>query len=160
LAEPEGGGSKILRGLLTAVIIMAVLVLVIVLRSQLADSGNAVGKFVADHIPETAGQKIALIIYLIIAVMLAIVFSHAGHFTAYGVAMGLTPLIWAFFWEGFPPLGLHPSWVGSLGLDHLAPIYVVTWAIVADVIITLVFVPLELRENYLRRKHRLGEAES
>ena len=73
--------------------------------------------------------------------------------------MGLTPLLWALFWEGFPPLGLHPNWTGSLGLTHLAPIYVITWAIVADVLITLIFVPLELRENMQRRRHRLGEAE-
>ena len=64
MAEREGGGSKILRGLVTAVIIMAVLVLVIVLRQQLLDSGGAVGRFVAEHIPATAGQKVALIVYL------------------------------------------------------------------------------------------------
>jgi hypothetical protein len=34
---------------------------------------------------------------------------------------------------------------------------VILWAIIADVIITLVFFPLELREAALRRRHRLGE---
>jgi len=47
--------------------------------------------------------------------------------------------------EGFPLAGLHPSWVSSLGLAHLSPLIVITWAIIADVLITLVFVPLELR---------------
>jgi hypothetical protein len=159
LAEAEGGGSKILRGLLTAVVVVALLVLVIVLRSQLASSGGAVGQFVADHVPPTTGQKIALIVYLIVAVLLSITFSNAGHFTAYGIAMGLGPLLWFLFWEGFPLLGLHPTWTDSLKLAHLAPIYVLTWAIVADVLITLVFVPLEIRENVLRRRHRLGEDE-
>ena len=159
MAEAESGGGKILRGLLTAVVIVALLVLVIVLRSQLANSGGALGKFVADHVPPTTGQKIALIVYLIIAVLLSIAFSNAGHFTAYGIAMGLGPLLWFLFWEGFPLAGLHPTWVSSLGLAHLSPLIVITWAIVADVLITLVFVPLELRENVLRRRHRLGEDE-
>ncbi len=160
MAEREGGGSKILRGLLTAFIIVAVLVLAIVFRSQLASSGGAAGKFVADHIPPTFGQKVSVIIFLIIAALLSIAFSHAGHFTAYGIAMGLAPLLWFLFWEGFPILGLHPTWLGSLGVAHMSPIYVITWAVVADVLITLVFVPLELRENVQRRRHRLGEEEN
>ena len=157
MADREGGGSKILRGLLTAVIIVAVLVLIIVLRSQIADTGGSLGKYVADHIPPTTGQKLAVIAYMVIAVLLSIAFSNAGHFTAYGIAMGLGPLLWFLFWEGFPPLGLHPTWIDSLKLTHMDRTIVITWAVVADVLITLVFVPLEIRENMLRRRHRLGE---
>jgi hypothetical protein len=159
LASAEGGGTKILRGLVTALIIVALFILVIVLRSQIASSGGALGRFVADHVPPTTGQKLALIVYLIVAVFLSIAMSNAGHFTTYGVAMGLGPLLWFLFWEGFPLAGLHPTWISSLGLTHPSPLIVITWAIVADVLITLVFVPLELRENVLRRRHRLGEDE-
>jgi hypothetical protein len=157
VADREGGGSKILRGLLTAVIIVAVLVLVIVLRSQIADAGGSLGRFVADHTPPTTGQKVAVIVYMVVAVLLSILFSNAGHFTAYGIAMGLGPLLWFLFWEGFPALGLHPTWIDSLKLTHMDKVVVITWAVVADVLITLVFVPLEIRENMQRRRHRLGE---
>jgi hypothetical protein len=70
--------------------------------------------------------------------------------------MGLMPLLWALFWEGFPRLGLDPTWTDNLGVGHIGPGIVITWAIVAGVIITLVFVPLELWEKGRRRRHRLG----
>jgi hypothetical protein len=149
-----------LRGLLTAVIIVAILVLVIVFRTQLADSGGGLGKFVADHIPETFGQQAAVVVFLILTGLITVGFSRAGRYTAYGIAMGIVPLLWFIFWEGFPLLGLHPTWTDSLKLQHLDPVRVITWALVADVLITVVFIPLELRENYLRRKHRLGEEET
>ena len=99
-------------------------------------------------------------VYLLLSIyslsaLLGIVFSKAGHFTAYGIAMGLAPLLWALFWEGFPLLGLDPSWTDSLGLAHLDPVSVIVFAVVAGIIITIVFVPLELREKYLQRKRRL-----
>jgi hypothetical protein len=157
VADGEGGGSKILRGLVIAIVLVAAIVLLAVFWRQVLDAGSWVGRYIGDHIPPTSGQKAATAVYLVIAVLLSILFSKAGHFTAYGIAMGLGPLLWFLFWEGFPLLGLHATWTGSMGLDHLAPGFVVLWAIIADVLITLVFVPLELRENWLRRKHRLGE---
>jgi hypothetical protein len=150
-----------LRGLLTAVIIVAVLLLVIVFRSQLGESGGGIGRFLADHIPDKFGQQAAVVVFLILTALITVAFSHAGRYTAYGIAMGIVPLLWFVFWEGFPLLGLHPTWTSSLGLgsEHLDPVRVITWAVVADVLITLIFVPLELRENMLRRRHRLGEDE-
>jgi hypothetical protein len=111
--------------------------------------------YVSDRFPAQTGQRVAIFLYLIVAVLLGITFSQAGHYTAYGIAMGLGPLLWLLFWEGFPPLGLSPSWAEDIGLDHLSANDVILWAVVADVVITLVFVPLELREKYLVRRHRL-----
>jgi hypothetical protein len=98
-----------------------------------------------------------VVVYLILSILLGIMFSKAGHFTAYGVVMGLGPLLWFLFWEGFPPLGLSPTWTDSLNINHMPPAVVILFAIVADIIITLVFVPLELREKMLHRRHRLAE---
>lgn len=154
MVERESGGAKVLRGLVFAAVIVAAIVLVAVFWEQVADGARKVGETVADGFPAQGGQRAAVVVYLILSVLLGIAFSHAGHYTAYGIAMGLGPLLWFLFWEGFPPLGLQP-WAESAGLEHLAPGVVILWAVVADALITLVFVPLELREKYLRRKHAL-----
>jgi hypothetical protein len=157
MAEREGGGSKILRGLLIAIVIVAAIVLLAVFWRQVLDTLSSAGTYVVDRFPGETGQAVAVVVYLILSVLLGILFSKAGHFTAYGVVMGLGPLLWFLFWEAFPPLGLSPSWTTSLDLAHLDPGRVILFAIVADILITLVFVPLELREKYKQRQHRLGE---
>ncbi len=157
MADGEGGGRKVLRGLLIALLSVVALILIVVFRSQVGDAARWMGDSVRDHVPNSTGGKAAVAVYIIVSILLGIMFSKAGHFTAYGIVMGLSPLLWFLFWEGFPPIGLNPSWTGSMGLDHLAPGSVILWAIVADVIITLVFVPLELRENMRRRAHRLSD---
>lgn len=146
-----GGGSKILRGFLIAVVIVAAIILIAVYWRQILDAGKSGGNYLGDRFPTQTGQQVAVVVYLIFAVLFGFLFSKAGHFTAYGLAMGLGPLLWALFWEGFPPLGLNPSWTNSLGLDHMGPSQVVLWAIVGAAIITLVFVPLEIREKMKRR---------
>ena len=77
---------------------------------------------------------------------------------AYGIVVLLMPLLWVVFWEGFPPLGLK-AFSDSMGIDakdRLAPGDVILWAIIAAALITLVFVPLELREKFQKRRHRLA----
>ena len=159
MAEREGGGSKILRGLFIALIIVAAIVLLAVFWRQVLDALGWGWGYVWDRVPGQTGQKVAVVVYLILAGVLGIVFSKAGHFTAYGIAMGLGPLLWFLFWEGFPLLGLSPSWTASMGLDHLGPSQVVLFAGLAALVITLVFVPLELWEKYLTRKHRLADTD-
>ncbi|MCP2322576.1 hypothetical protein HDA40_001083 [Hamadaea flava] len=156
MSETEtSGGAKIFRGLLFAVVIVGAIVLLAVFWRQVLNSGKSLGEVITDGFPSQSGQRVAVVVFLILAVLLGIGFSHAGHYTAYGLAVGLGPLLWFLFWEGFPPLGLKTSWAESAGLPHLDPWTVILWAIVADVVITLVFVPLEFREKYLRRKHAL-----
>ena len=157
MAEREGGGSKILRGLVIAVVIVAAIVLLAVFWRQVLDALQSAGQYVSDRFPTEPGQAVAVIVYLILSVLLGILFSKAGHFTAYGVVMGLGPLLWFLFWEGFPPLGLSPSWTDSMDLAHLDPATVILFAVVADIIITLVFVPLELREKFQHRRHQLAD---
>lgn len=157
MAVREGGGTKVFRGLLIAVGVVAAIVLLAVLWRQLRDALIAAWNFVADHFPTETNQRTAVIVYLVLAVLAAVAFSKAGHFTAYGIATGLGSLLWFLFWEGFPPLGLSPKWTNSLNLNHMGPAGVTLWAVVAAVIITLVFVPLELREKYRRRRHQLAD---
>jgi hypothetical protein len=157
MADREGGGSKILRGMLIALVVVALLVLAVAFRSDVVDGLHRLWDFVSGKFPGSTAQQVTIIVYMIVAVLLSVLFSKAGHFTAYGVAMALVPLLWFLFWEGFPSLNLNPTWTSSLGVGHLAPSDVILWAIVADVLITIVFVPLELWEKMRRRKHRLGE---
>jgi hypothetical protein len=157
MADAEGGGSKIVRGLVIAVVVVAVIIFLAVFWRQTLDALGSIGRYVQDHIPGDNGQKGAVVVYLILSILLSILFSKAGHFTAYGIVMGLGPLLWFLFWEGFPPLGLKPTWTDSMGIGHMPPNDVILWAIVADVLITIVFVPLELREKFQRRRHRLGD---
>ena len=157
MAEREGGGSKILRGLAMAVVIVAAIILIAVFWRQVLDALQSAGQYIADRFPSETGQAVAVIVYLILAILLGVLFSRAGHFTAFGIAMGLGPLLWFLFWEGFPPLGLSPSWTDSLDLAHLDPATVILFAVVADIIITLVFVPLELREKFQHRRHQLAD---
>ncbi len=159
MADGEGGGTKVLRGLLIAVLVVGVIVLAAVFWRQVGDALAAIWGFVVDHFPAQNEQRVAVAVYLVVAVLLGTAFSQAGHFTAYGIAMGLTPLLWALFWEGFPPLGLSPTWTQRLGVGHLAPGDVIIWAVVAAIVTTLVFAPLELREKYLRRKHQLADTD-
>jgi hypothetical protein len=159
MADREGGGSKILRGMLIAFVSVGLLVLAVAFWGDLRQALIRLWNFVAGHFPDSANQQIAVIAYLVLSVILAVIFSKAGHFTAYGVAMALGPLLWFLFWEGFPPLGLNPDWTTSMGLGHLPPSEVILWAVVADVVITLVFIPLELWEKMRRRRHRLGGSE-
>lgn len=157
MAESEGGGSKVLRGLLIAAGLVVVIVLLAVFFGQFRDFLGSVWDYVADHFPNDTDQQITVIIYLILAALAAIAFSKAGHFTAYGIATGLGLLLWFLFWEGFPPIGLKPSWASQAGLAHMSATDVILWGVVGAVVITLVFVPLELREKVQRRSHRLGE---
>jgi hypothetical protein len=159
MAERDGGGTKFLRGLMTAALAVAAIVLVAVFWRQVLDGLGAAGDYVRDHVPGSSGQRAAVIVCLALALVLGVLFSKAGHFTAYGMALGLGPLLWVLFWEGFPPLGLHPRWTSRLGLAHLAPTEVALWAVAAAIVITLVFVPLELREKYLRRRHQLADTD-
>ena len=156
MAEGEGGGTKIVRGLLIALLIVAAIVLLAVFWRQVLDALESGWGYLMDHIPDQGAQQTAVVVYLILAGLLGILFSKAGHFTAYGIAMGLGPLLWFLFWEGFPLLGLQPTWKESLGVQHLGPSQVILWAVVGAAVITLIFVPLELWEKYRRRKHRLG----
>src|SRR5262249_27867953 len=121
MAERAGGGTKVLRGLLIAVGVVVAIILLAVLWSQFRHGLASTWHFVTDHFPSEANQRIAVIVYLVLAILAAIVFSKAGHFTAYGIATGLGTLLWILFWEGFPPLGLRPKWTGNMGLNHLNP---------------------------------------
>jgi hypothetical protein len=156
MARREDGGRLVLRGVLIAVVTVAILVLIAAFHTAVFDAVSGAWNFVVDRIPDDGAQRTAILALLIFAVLVAVIFSKAGHFTAYGVAMALVPLLWVLFWEGFPPLGLNPDWTDNLGVGHIGPGIVATWAFVADILITLVFVPLELWEKGRRRKHRLG----
>jgi hypothetical protein len=157
MSQSASGGAKVFRGLVFAVVIVMAIVLVAVFWRQVLDSGKSLGEVVTDGFPEDNGQRVAVVVYLIVSILLGMGFSKAGHYTAYGLAVGLGPLLWFLFWEGFPPLGLKTSWAENAGLQHLDPWTVVLWAIVAEVVITLVFVPLEFREKFLRRKHSMDD---
>ena len=56
-------------------------------------------------------------------------------------------------------LGLKPTWTDSMGLGHMTPGRVILWGVVGAVVVTLVFVPLELREKFLKRKHQLADTD-
>lgn len=159
MTERESGGTKFVRGLVIALLAVAALVLLIVFRSQVWDGAQKASQYVADSFPAQSGSRLAIVIYLVLAVLLGIIFSQAGHFTAYGIAMGIAPLLWFLFWEGVPPVGLDPSWAHGAGLEHMSPGNVVLWAVLADIVITLVFFPLELREKFQARKHRLADTD-
>jgi phosphate starvation-inducible membrane PsiE len=156
MVEAEGGGAKVLRGLLIAALIVIGLVLLVVFWRQVLDAGEATFNYISERFPAEAGQQAAVIIYLVVAGILGILFSKAGHFTAYGIAIGLGTLLWFLFWEGFPAIGLSPSWAESAGLGHLPPSIVTLWAVVGAAIITLVFVPLELWEKFRKRRRSLS----
>ncbi|HEX6682268.1 MAG TPA: hypothetical protein VF062_05710 [Candidatus Limnocylindrales bacterium] len=155
MTEPEGGGSKVLRGFLIAVLIVAVIIAVALFYRQIFDGLEATFGYISDRFPNETGQQVAVIVYLVVAGLLGILFSHFGHFTAYGVAIGLGSLLWILFWMGFPAVGLEPSWAESAGLGSLTTPNVILWAAVAVGVITLLFIPLELREKYLKRKRSL-----
>src|ERR1051326_2932996 len=156
MAEREGGGTKVFRGLFIAVGIIVVIVLLAVLWGQFRHGVARTWSYVVDHFPDPANQRVAVIVYLVLAILAAVLFSKAGHFTAYGIATGLVPLLWVLFWEGFPPLGLHPNWTGNMGVGHLDPARVILWAVIGFLVITVVFVPLELSEKSRRRRYSLA----
>jgi hypothetical protein len=156
MAGRESGGMKVLRGLGISLAIVVGIVLLAAFWRQALDGLVAIWSYLVDRIPDQGNQRTAILIYLGICILLGIIFSQAGHFTAYGIVMGLGPLLWFLFWEGFPPLGLNPTWTETLNLDHMSPSQVILWAVVADVVITLVFVPLELREKYRVRRRRMA----
>ncbi|GAA1790070.1 hypothetical protein GCM10009682_10120 [Luedemannella flava] len=151
MARREDGSKLVLRGVLISVVTVAILVLLAAFHTAVFDAVAGAWNFVVDRIPDDGAQRTAVLVYLIVSVLIGIIFSRAGHFTAYGVAMGLIPLLWVLFWEGFPPLGLNPGWTDSLGVGHIGPGIVSTWAFVAVILMTLVFVPLELWEKARRR---------
>ena len=155
MADAEGGGSKVLRGLIIAVLIVAAIVLLAVFYRQVGDALSSLGHYIQDHIPASTNGKATLVVYLILSVLFGVLFSKAGHFVAYGIVVLLMPLLWVLFWEGFPPLGLK-SFGESLSVGHLAPKDVIIWAVLSAILITLVFVPLGLREKFQKRRHRLA----
>ena len=156
MAERESGGAKVIRGLLISALIVIAVVLVAVFWRQVISGAQVAFDYVSDRFPTEPGQQTAVIVYLVLAGILGVLFSKAGHFTAYGIAIGLGSLAWFLFWEGFPPIGLSPSWAESAGLGHLPPAQVILWAVVGAGIITVIFVPLELWEKFRRRKRSLS----
>jgi hypothetical protein len=152
VTRAEAGAFKILKGLGIAVLSVVALVLVAVYWEPVLNTVVDLWNYLIDRIPDDGGQRTAVLVYMIVAVIMGVLFSQAGHFTAYGIAMGLVPLLWVLFWEGFPPLGLHPVWASNMGVAHLSPSQVALWAVVAAVLTTLVFVPLEYREKFQRRR--------
>ncbi|WP_144123697.1 hypothetical protein [Catellatospora sichuanensis] len=152
MTQAEAGAFKILKGLGIAIVIVVSLVLIAVYWQPVLDTIVDIWNYLIDRIPSDGGQRTAVLVYMIAAVVMGVLFSQAGHFTAYGIAMGLVPLLWVLFWEGFPPLGLHPVWTSNMGVAHLSPSQVALWAVVAAVLTTLVFVPLEMREKWQRRR--------
>ncbi|MEU8074738.1 hypothetical protein AB0B31_04755 [Catellatospora citrea] len=152
MTQAEAGAFKILKGLGIAIVIVVSLVLIAVYWQPVLSTIVDIWNYLIDRIPSDGGQRTAVLIYMIAAVVMGVLFSQAGHFTAYGIAMGLVPLLWVLFWEGFPPLGLNPVWTDNMGVAHLRPSQVALWAVVAAVLTTLVFVPLEFREKWQRRR--------
>jgi len=148
----ESGGTKVMRGVSISFGIVALLILVAVFWQQIVDTVVGAWTYVVDSFPSNPGQAIAVLVYLLLAVVMAVFFSRAGHFTAYGIVIALWPLLWFVFWEGFPLFGLRPTWTDAMGLAHLPPAPVITFAVLAVLIITAVFVPLELREKTRRRR--------
>jgi hypothetical protein len=138
-----------------SVVLVAAIVLLAVYWRQIRDAFVKAWHFVSDNVPTDGNQRTAVLVYMILAVIAAVVFSRAGHFIAYGIAIGLGTLLWFLFWEGFPPLKLSPSWTNDLNLHHLGRNPVILWAAFAVVVITLVFVPLEMQEKGRRRKRDL-----
>ena len=110
MAGRESGGMKVLRGLGIAVAIVVGIVLLAAFWEETLNGLASLWNYLVDRIPDQGAQRTAVLIYLGICVLLGVIFSQAGHFTAYGIVMGLGPLLWFLFWEGFPPLGLDPSW--------------------------------------------------
>jgi hypothetical protein len=157
MAGRERGARNVLRGVLIAVGVVAAIVLVAVYWGQIRHAVVAAWNFVADNVPTDGNQRTAVLVYLVLAVIAAVVFSRAGHFMAYGLAIGLGSLLWFLFWEGFPPLKLSPTWTNKMGLHHLGRTPVILWAVIAVVVITLVFVPLEMREKVRRRRDLLPD---
>jgi hypothetical protein len=153
----ERGVRNVLRGVLIAVGLVAAIVLAVAYWGRIRHAVAAAWDFVADNVPTDGHQRAAVLIYLVLAVIAAIVFSRAGHFTAYGVAVGLGSLLWFLFWEGFPPLKLSPTWTNQVGLQHLGRTGVILWAAVAVAVITVVFIPLEMREKVRRRRDLLPD---
>ncbi len=157
MAVREHGARNVLRGVVFAVCVVAVIILVAVYWGRIRHAVASAWHFVADNFPSDGNQRTAVLVYLILAVIAAVVFSRAGHFMAYGLAIGLGSLLWFLFWEGFPPLKLSPSWAHDAGLNHLGRTPVILWAVIAVVVITLVFVPLEMREKVRRRRDLLPD---
>lgn len=157
MAGRQRGARNVLRGVLIAVCVVAGIVLVAVYWGRIRHAVASAWDFVADNFPSDGNQRTAVLVYLVLAVIAAVAFSRAGHFMAYGIAIGLGSLLWFLFWEGFPPLKLSPSWASQMGLHHLGRTPVILWAVVAVVVITLVFVPLEMREKVRRRRDLLPD---
>jgi hypothetical protein len=155
MAGRERGARNVLRGVVTAVVVVAAIVLLTVYFGRIRHAVVRAYHFVANNVPSDGDQRTAVLVYLILAVIAAVAFSRAGHFMAYGLAIGLGSLLWFLFWEGFPPLKLHPTWTNQMALHHLGRTPVIVWAVVAVVLITLVFVPLEIGEKGRRRRRDL-----
>ena len=153
----EHGVRNILRGVLIAVAAVAAIVLLVAYWGPIRHGAARAWNFVSDNVPTDGHQRSAVVIYLVLAVIAAVIFSRAGHFTAYGVAVGLGSLLWFLFWEGFPPLKLSPTWTNQMGLHHLGRTPVILWAAVAVAVITVVFIPLEMREKVRRRRDLLPD---
>ncbi len=151
------GARNVLRGVLISVVAVAALVVVVVYWGRIRHAVASAWNFVTDNFPTDGNQRTAILVYLVLAVVAAVVFSRAGHFMAYGIAIGLGSLLWFLFWEGFPPLKLSPSWTNQMNLHHLGRTPVILWAVIAVVVITLVFVPLEMREKVRRRRDLLPD---
>ena len=107
MADAEGGGSKVLRGLIIAFLIVAAIVLLAVFYHQVGDALSSLGHYIQDHIPASTNGKATLVVYLILSVLFGVLFSKAGHFVAYGIVVLLLPLLWVLFFFRFP----WTSWI-------------------------------------------------
>jgi hypothetical protein len=158
----EGRSRSLLRPVVSALALIAVIILVIAFRSQVWEATKwtlrTIGDWVTVWVPEHPGQSFAILAFAILAFVVNWLAHVRGRLRAWIFAIVLEVGLWLLFWygAGIPPL----NELFGLNIGRMEPTTTLTSGILVVAVTGVIFWFLEAREewNKYRRRHNAEDA--
>jgi hypothetical protein len=158
MAETGSKSRSLLAPLIGGVVLIALLVLIIAFRNQLADAISSTssegGSRILAWVPEHLGATLAIIVAFFVAIAFNWVAHITGRLRAWIFVLVVEIGLWILFWNS---VGI-PSLKDLLGFENLERITPTEQAVSGAIILVLsgvVFWFLEARESWQKRRESL-----
>jgi hypothetical protein len=160
MAETGSKSRSLLAPLIGGVVLIALLVLIIAFRNELADAisstssegGSAIISWVPDHL----GATLAIIVAFFVAIAFNWVAHITGRLRAWIFVLVVEAGLWILFWNsvGIPSL---KDLFGFENLERITPTEQAVSGLIVLFLSGIVFWILEAKEKFQERRHRLDD---
>jgi hypothetical protein len=154
----EGRSRSLLKPVLSALAVIAILILVIAFRSQVWEGTKwvlrTVGDWVTVWVPDHPGQTAAIVVFAVLAFVVNWLAHVRGRLRAWIFALVLEVGLWLLFWygAGIPPL----NELFGTNIARMEPTATLLSGILVVAITGVIFWWLEAREEWRKYRHRLS----